>query len=250
MIAWLYLLGHKYLFQRQAARHFDRAFGHLFARPSPAYDSRCAHRQAMLVLVAKSVTEGLVVFRARSGWVRYLATAGCGFFALALIVKTAVIPAAGAALPYLSWSAFALFMSSLLLAVCQLHSYYTRYMEENTLHWRVITYLFPLQAHVILICTLGTSALLLPGMMFQVAPIVSIGLVALGLQWFGAAQFLDGLKQHPLQGDELQAYLQATVDCYPADGLADLLMLELEGAIATPQVLMAMQRSAHPEPIV
>lgn len=241
MIAWLYLFLHHQLFRRQANRHFDRAYGHLFARPSPTVDSRNAHRQAMLVLVAKSVAEGLVVFQAASGWVSRLAMAGCVLFVLAVITRVGVIPAIGPALPYLSWTAFALFISSLLLSVCQLHRCYSRYMEEYTLHWRVITYIFPLQVQVLLICTLGTSAFLLPGMMFQVAPIISIIFVTLGLQWFGAAQFFDGLNYHPLQGDDLQAYLEATMDTYPVDGLADLLMMELEGTIVTPQVLMTLQ---------
>jgi hypothetical protein len=242
MIVWLYLLGHKYLFQRQVERHFLRAYGHLFANPLPALDCRDAHRQAMLALVAKSVAEGLAVFRAASGWAQHLATAGGVLFAVALIGKTGVIPAAGPALPYLSWSALALFMISLLLSVCQLHTYYTRYMEQRTLHWCVTTYLFPLQAHVLLICTLGSSLSLLPGMSHQIAPLISIILVAFGLQWFGAASLLGGLKEHSLQEDELQAYLQATADGYPADALANLLMMELEGVTVTPQVLMVMQR--------
>lgn len=240
MIVWLYLLGHKYLFQRQVERHFHRAYGHLFANPAPAIDCRNAHRQAMLALVAKSVVEGLAVFRAASGWVQHLATAGGVLFTVALIGKTGVIPALGPALPYLTWSAIGVLMLSLLLSVCQLHTYYFRHMEKRTLHWSVTSYLLPLQTHFILICTLGTSALLLPGMMFQIAPILSIVLVALALQWFGAANLLDGLKQHPLHGDELQAYLQTTADGYPVDGLADLLLLELEGATVTPQTLLSI----------
>lgn len=250
MIAWLYLIGHKYLFQRQAERHFDRAYGHLFAGPSPTVDSRSAHRQAMLALVAKSVAEGLVVFQAWSGRVKYLARAGCVLFALAMLISMANIPVFKSALPYLSWSTLAIFMASLMLSVCQLHSCYKRYMEEYTLHWRVITFLFPLQAQVLLICTLGTSAVLLPGMMFPVVPIISIFLVTLGLQCFGATQLLDGLSQHPLQGDELQAYLQATVDCYPADALADLLMFELEGTVVSPQLLMTLQNGERQDSTV